>query len=345
MADPTPYEPSYSFSGWQATNPQKPLPAAQVDAQLADVSEATVQIVDALKDVRRSDGALQNGIVTKESLAGDVLIGLAPPTAWATATDYAPPNLVFNGPKLYLCLVPHTSGVFLTDYANEKWVLIADFTPTEGLIDADNVTFDPTGTDLVATDVQAALVEQYTFAEVLASSKADVSSLGALATLSTVGTDQIGTSAVTAAKLASNAVTTAKILDATITGAKLASDVPFRKAYTSGELSIVNDASTTLAHGLGATPKRVLLQLICKTTDSEVWAGVAVGNVVDIPSAIRYEYIDSTSATILAGVEAVATSSEIFVKIGYDGVVLVNSGGHKAALTNAKWRLIVRAVL
>lgn len=72
MADPTKYDPSYSFSGFQANNPDEPLPAAQVDTELANVALSVGQLVDAVKDVRRSDGALKNGIVTLDSLAPDV---------------------------------------------------------------------------------------------------------------------------------------------------------------------------------------------------------------------------------------------------------------------------------
>ncbi len=84
MADPDKYVPSYSFSGFQASNPTTPLPAASVDAELADVSDSIDQIVDAIADVRRSDGALKNGIVTTESLSADVLAAMGDPIGIAT---------------------------------------------------------------------------------------------------------------------------------------------------------------------------------------------------------------------------------------------------------------------
>lgn len=68
MADPTKYNPSYNFSSWQAINPTKPLPAQRVDAEYANAALSINQLVDAIKDVRRSDGKLKNGIVTPESL-------------------------------------------------------------------------------------------------------------------------------------------------------------------------------------------------------------------------------------------------------------------------------------
>lgn len=72
MADPTPYAVEYSFSGWQATNPSRPLPGASVDNELANIATSIDEIIDALIGVRRSDGALQNSIVTYDSLDAEM---------------------------------------------------------------------------------------------------------------------------------------------------------------------------------------------------------------------------------------------------------------------------------
>jgi hypothetical protein len=69
MSDPTPYTVSYSFGDFQANSPSSPLPATQVDNELANIAVAIATIVQAVKDVRRSDGSLENGVVTFESLA------------------------------------------------------------------------------------------------------------------------------------------------------------------------------------------------------------------------------------------------------------------------------------
>lgn len=76
MADPTKYTPSYDFSAYQAVTPNKPLPGVRVDAELADIAEAIDGAVGAIKDIRRSDGALKNGIVTEESLSAGLMDGL-----------------------------------------------------------------------------------------------------------------------------------------------------------------------------------------------------------------------------------------------------------------------------
>ena len=72
MSSPTAYTVTYSFSGWQASNPAKPLPAAQLDTQLADLATSTASLVAAVADVRRADGGLRNGIVSLETLDGQL---------------------------------------------------------------------------------------------------------------------------------------------------------------------------------------------------------------------------------------------------------------------------------
>jgi hypothetical protein len=68
MANPRAYSQSYNFSAFSATQPSTPLPGVQVDVQLADISQASVEVVAALADVRNPDGTLRDGIVTKDSL-------------------------------------------------------------------------------------------------------------------------------------------------------------------------------------------------------------------------------------------------------------------------------------
>ena len=80
MADPTPYAPGYDF-----TSVEK---GPQFNAELADVALATEELVDAVMDIRRSDGALKNGIVTIDSLAPGVLANAASEAA-ASATEAA----------------------------------------------------------------------------------------------------------------------------------------------------------------------------------------------------------------------------------------------------------------
>lgn len=84
MADPTLFTPGYSYTGWQSANPEDPLPAQNVDNDMAMIAAAIGELVAAVKDIRRSDGALQNGVVTTESLAADISA-----TIIAAVTDLA----------------------------------------------------------------------------------------------------------------------------------------------------------------------------------------------------------------------------------------------------------------
>lgn len=73
MPDPILYNPDYSYSNWQASNPTKPLPAPRVDNDFANISQAVNQAVAAIKDIRRADGKLKNAIVTADSLAPGIV--------------------------------------------------------------------------------------------------------------------------------------------------------------------------------------------------------------------------------------------------------------------------------
>lgn len=66
------YTLTYSFSGYQAIRPEKPLPGPEIDTQFANASASINSIVNALDQVRRSDGALNNDVVSFDSLSEQV---------------------------------------------------------------------------------------------------------------------------------------------------------------------------------------------------------------------------------------------------------------------------------
>ncbi len=72
MANPDLYVPGFSFAGFQATDPASPLPGSQVDNELSNIATSLGEAITGLNQVRRADGALQNGSVTLESLATEV---------------------------------------------------------------------------------------------------------------------------------------------------------------------------------------------------------------------------------------------------------------------------------
>ena len=129
MANPTKYTPSFSFAGYQTTNPTRPLPGVRVDVENNNIANSLNGTIDALADIRRDDGKLQNGIVTPESLDPGMALGVLPPTPWVSGIQYKPPQSVWYGNKLYQCILQHVSTVFATDLANQCWNLVVDFDP------------------------------------------------------------------------------------------------------------------------------------------------------------------------------------------------------------------------
>ena len=96
MAEPTPYTVTYDFSGFQASNPTTPLPAAELDNELDAIAASIASLIAAAGDIRRSDGHLQNGLVTYESLDAQVqtLLGGAHSV---TVPDLSPTALANEG--------------------------------------------------------------------------------------------------------------------------------------------------------------------------------------------------------------------------------------------------------
>ena len=64
----TPYTLTFSFSGYQAINPAKPLPGPEIDIQFSNLETSIASIIAAVGQVRRADGAIQNATVTFDSL-------------------------------------------------------------------------------------------------------------------------------------------------------------------------------------------------------------------------------------------------------------------------------------
>lgn len=89
MANPVPYVQDYNFSAYQATNPDRPLPADHIDAQFEMIENASGAVVTALEDIRRSDGKLVNGIVGIEALDPTILDTLTGGTTAAAAAAAA----------------------------------------------------------------------------------------------------------------------------------------------------------------------------------------------------------------------------------------------------------------
>jgi hypothetical protein len=104
------------------------LPGQELDVDFANLKSSLDALNDFVRGVTRSDGRLGNGVVTQDTLAADILLGLEPPEPWVTGKVYKSPNTVFENNRFYLAAIEHTSGVFNDDVAAGRWLLLADFT-------------------------------------------------------------------------------------------------------------------------------------------------------------------------------------------------------------------------
>jgi microcystin-dependent protein len=149
LADPSAYEPSYNFSGYQTVNPSSPLPASQLDTQLSDIATSTDELRDAVMDIRRSDGALANGVVGPDQLSAALSIGFTNRGTWADATAYSAGDGVVYGTTFYKASVAHTSAVATRpDTDADTWEQLFTFESiivADGAITPPKLSADPSG--------------------------------------------------------------------------------------------------------------------------------------------------------------------------------------------------------
>jgi lysophospholipase L1-like esterase len=161
MPQPTPYTRITDFSSEEsaAVSGRSTVRTAALDAEL-DAAQVNLRgLNENLALIQRDDGDLRDGVVKLHTLGGDTRSLLAagagtPRGAWATATTYALRDLVSQGGETYICAQPHTSGVFASDLAANRWLLLSlSSAPT-----ASAVPVVP-GDGITAANVQAALEE------------------------------------------------------------------------------------------------------------------------------------------------------------------------------------------
>lgn len=104
---------------------------ANLDTEFANVKLTLDALLTNIALLQRDDGALHDAIVTTDSLSANVKTlfgagGITPRGAWVTATAYAVRDVVETLVPLisYICVVAHVSGVFATDRAAGKWMVL-----------------------------------------------------------------------------------------------------------------------------------------------------------------------------------------------------------------------------
>jgi hypothetical protein len=125
MAQPDVYARAFEFD--PLATPVVPDAGVRLDAELDRVAEIFAQYRERLALIQRDDGKIANGAVTPESLSARtrtlIASGWELRGAWLTATAYLAKDVISQGGLLYVCVIPHTAGVFATDLAAGRWLV------------------------------------------------------------------------------------------------------------------------------------------------------------------------------------------------------------------------------
>lgn len=108
-----------------------------------------------------------------------------------------------------------------------------------------------------------------------------------------------------------------------------------RAPFVSQPQEITDGTTLTLTHGLGVTPVRVSVTLRNNTSGAVL--GIAANREVAIPL-----YEDTNDH----GVSWSANATDLHITVGANGIRVMREDatiGTMAAITNANWRMIVRA--
>lgn len=134
-----------------------------------------------------------------------------------------------------------------------------------------------------------------------------------------------------------NTVGNAQLIDLSVQLTKLGFTLPFTKEYVSAEQTITSGGLLTLPHGLGAVPKLVTGELVCKVDQ----AGFVAGNVI---GAQIWWFPNSGFDD--KGITFVRTPTSLIGRYGSNATPFAANNFNTGAgvdLVNANWRLVIRA--
>jgi len=109
------------------------------------------------------------------------------------------------------------------------------------------------------------------------------------------------------------------------------------KSFISAEQAITAAGLLTLAHGLNDVPVIVIIELVCKIDED----GYVAGDIVDYDSSNQH---DGTAGD--KGISVVKDATNVKIRFGSDAMsmkLLNFTTGNGTAITNSKWKLVVKA--
>ncbi len=128
MTTPTPYNITTNFEDEETGNVsgRSTVRTSRLDVELQNIELAIDDLIAHLVLIQRDDHALRDQVVRSHTLHPEVLAllnsSINPRGDWLTATAYERLDLVKSGSNTYVCVTTHTSGVFNTDLAAQKWL-------------------------------------------------------------------------------------------------------------------------------------------------------------------------------------------------------------------------------
>jgi hypothetical protein len=130
MPYPRIYKIEYDYTSFQqAQQGISAFPGTQLDNDLNGLQNSVSSLALFVTGVLRSDGSLNNGIVSYDTLtpALQTLLrtaGISSFVGWLTGVSFSVGDNVIENASIYRCAVDHTSSVFAADLAAGYWTLI-----------------------------------------------------------------------------------------------------------------------------------------------------------------------------------------------------------------------------
>lgn len=134
MAQPVAYDRSALngetyFTTFSTNTPSAQQPGQKLDQEFNAIARSLSQHAYNLSFLQRDDLALANGIVTRDSLSEEVVLGVGTPAAWSAGSSYAANASVIVDGVWYWADSAHSAAAsFATDLGAGLWNEIYDFT-------------------------------------------------------------------------------------------------------------------------------------------------------------------------------------------------------------------------